>query len=504
MANKRKRNDLSLAQKYDAVQLLIKKTPQAEVAKKLGCSQPQVSRISNMRDEICAQYLSNANPERKRQRTGKAANVEKALSEWFSVARQKDIPISGPILAAKAKDLAEKMNIDDFNPTSGWLSRWKERNTIVYKKLHGEKKDADVAAADNWSKTVLPEILQKYKAEDIYNADETGLYYRALPDGTLAAKKDQVSGSKKAMDRVTVLVACNMTGTDKRKLLVIGKSKDPRCFRGKKGLPVTYRNSKNAWMTGKLFTEWLQDFNKDMKLQGRKVVMLVDNCTAHPPTDKLENVNMMFLPPRTTSLIQPCDQGIIRNLKGHYRSQVVNKIIEDIDGTEDITANELAKKLNLLDAIHMLTKAWRNVKPVTVVNCFKKGGFSMDDRVETEEAEPLPPTGMTNDEFNTFVNHDDKLECHSLPTDEEICSAIVPPPTPTPDVSDDSEDDDDDYIIPVMASEVRSHLQRIRRYFEENSCDDFSLLYNLEDQFDKVAATNQRQRKITEFINWIP
>ncbi|XP_041366979.1 tigger transposable element-derived protein 4-like [Gigantopelta aegis] len=272
MANKRKRNDLCLAQKYDAVQLLIKKTPQAEIAKKLGCSKPQVLRIFNMRDEICAQYLANTNPERKRQRTGKAANVEKALSEWFSVARQKDIPISGPILAAKAKDLAEKMNIDHFNPTSGWLSQWKERNTIVYKKLHGEKRMSQLLTT--WLKTVLPEILQKYKADDIYNADETGLYYRTLPDGTLGAKKDQVSGSKKAMNRVTVHVAC------KRKLLVNGISKDPRCFRGKKVLPVTYRNSKNVWMMGKLFTEWLKDFDKDMKLQGKKVVLLVDNCAS--------------------------------------------------------------------------------------------------------------------------------------------------------------------------------------------------------------------------------
>jgi meiotically up-regulated gene 157 (Mug157) protein len=42
-----------------------------------------------------------------------------------------------------------------------------------------------------------------------------------------------------------------------------------RCFRGVKNLPVTYRNNKNAWMTGDIFSEWLQDFNKDMRVEIR-------------------------------------------------------------------------------------------------------------------------------------------------------------------------------------------------------------------------------------------
>ena len=111
-------------------------------------------------------------------------------------------------------------------------------------------------------------------------------------------------------------------------------------------------------MTGDIFSEWLQDFNKDMRRQRRQILLLVDNCSAHPPTsaDRLNNIKLSFLPPNTTAVIQPCDQGIIRNLKGHYRSQVVHKIIADIDSVE-LIANQLAKKLTVLEAIHMLTTA---------------------------------------------------------------------------------------------------------------------------------------------------
>ena len=61
------------------------------------------------------------------------------------------------------------------------------------------------------------------------------------------------------MERITVLCCLNLTGTDKCKLLVIGKSLRPRSFKNVNvdNLPVTYRANKKAWMTSQIFTEWL-------------------------------------------------------------------------------------------------------------------------------------------------------------------------------------------------------------------------------------------------------
>ena len=50
--------------------------------------------------------------------------------------------------------------------------------------------------------------------------------------GALCFSTDKLFGRKKAKDRVTVLVCVNMDGSDKRPLLVMGKSNQPRCFRG--------------------------------------------------------------------------------------------------------------------------------------------------------------------------------------------------------------------------------------------------------------------------------
>ena len=68
------------------------------------------------------------------------------------------------------------------------------------------KKGDDVNAAELWSSTALPELLVKYSPCDTYNANETGIYYFST---------DKLSGSKKAKERVTALVACNMDSSDK-------------------------------------------------------------------------------------------------------------------------------------------------------------------------------------------------------------------------------------------------------------------------------------------------
>lgn len=84
----------------------------------------------------------------------------------------------------------------------------------------------------------LGRILDQYSADDIYNADETGVFYQILPDKTLEFKKVDCHGGKKSKERLTAMVCANMTGNDKLPLLIIGKSAKPRCFKNKKTLPT--------------------------------------------------------------------------------------------------------------------------------------------------------------------------------------------------------------------------------------------------------------------------
>ena len=182
-----KRKDLSLEQKLDVINALTQKKTQAEVAKEFGISQSQVSRILKNKEDIQEKFMKNGSVSRKRQRVGKSADVEAALLQWFQQMRAKGAPVNGPLLKEKAECFALSLGLQGFEATNGWLHRWKERHSLVYKKLHGESADADHQAADKW-REILPSVVEGWSPGNIYNLDETGLYYRAIPDGTYTTK----------------------------------------------------------------------------------------------------------------------------------------------------------------------------------------------------------------------------------------------------------------------------------------------------------------------------
>ena len=91
-----------------------------------------------------------------------------------------------------------------------------------------------------------------------------------------------------------------MTG-EKLPALLIGKSKNPRCFRGVNisQLDVKYRSSSKAWMTNPLFNEYLLDLNTLMKKQDRKILLFIDNAPVHivdaDTSSQLDRVKVVYL-----------------------------------------------------------------------------------------------------------------------------------------------------------------------------------------------------------------
>ena len=76
---------------------------------------------------------------------------------------------------------------------------------------------------EEWKETVLISTLEGYSPSDIYNSDETALFYKSLPHRTYCHTDEKLSGSAKYKDRLTLLIITNMDGSDHRKLSVIGK-----------------------------------------------------------------------------------------------------------------------------------------------------------------------------------------------------------------------------------------------------------------------------------------
>lgn len=60
---------------------------------------------------------------------------------------------------------------------------------------------------------------KNYKDEQIFNADETSLFFKLTPQTTLKFKGEKCSCCKIPQERITVLVAANISGTKKNKIV---------------------------------------------------------------------------------------------------------------------------------------------------------------------------------------------------------------------------------------------------------------------------------------------
>ena len=172
--------------------------------------------------------------------------------------------------------------------------------------------------------TYLPTILSKYELKDFYNSDEFGLFYQVLPDKSLHYKGEHCSVGKHSKVRFTRLVAANAT-VEKLPLFVVGKSAKPRCFSGVKSLPCRYRSQRKSWIDGDLFAEWVKELGRKFSAQDRKIALIV---VTYPIADGLKPIELIFLPPNTTSKTQPMDQGVIRNLNLFISIQMLSSILQ--------------------------------------------------------------------------------------------------------------------------------------------------------------------------------
>ena len=208
-------------------------------------------------------------------------------------------------------------------------------------------------------------ILSKYDLNQIYNAGKFGLFCRTQPSKSLHLKNENCVGDKHCKLRLAGLTAANAVG-EKLPLFVIGKSKKLRCFKNIKHLPCRYRSQKKSWMDIILFEEWVREIGRCFTKQGRKIVLLVDTCPAHPSIENLVSTELIFLVPNTTSKPQPVDQDVIRSLRAHYKRMSIKKLIEAIEKEKPLP------KFSIRDAMQMLDLAWGKVTTKTVVNCFEK------------------------------------------------------------------------------------------------------------------------------------
>lgn len=86
-----------------------------------------------------------------------------------------------------------------------------------------------------------------------------------------------------------------------------------------------------SWMTKDMYFNWLSSLNKRMSKMKQKFILLVNYCAAHLISANISNLKIEFLPPNCTSILQPIDQGIIKNIKVNFRRRLVENILKTLN-----------------------------------------------------------------------------------------------------------------------------------------------------------------------------
>ncbi|XP_052255184.1 tigger transposable element-derived protein 4-like [Dreissena polymorpha] len=377
----------------------------------MGVGKTQIQSVMKRKRDIIEEYEGDGNLQTKRPRKAtEYDDLNDLVHKWFLDATGRHVNISGPLLKERALKFAAELGLASFKASNGWLDSFLRRHNIVFKTRTGERAEVDPVVVDDWKKR-LPTICEGYQPCDIYNMDETGLFYKQSTSATFFKKGETCAGGKMAKERITVGLCASVTG-DKLPPIIIGKSKKTRCFGSvtPDKLPIRYYNNKKAWMTTGIMEDWLKWFDRRMRHARRHVILFIDNAPSHPRIT-LTNIKLQFLPPNTTSVIQPMDQGIIQTMKLKYRKRQLQHVMMELERSSATTGPQILKEVNILQAIYWVISAWKETTTETIGKCFAKCGFMSD----SEKSASASDSEKCADDITS--DKSDKSECDDVEDD---------------------------------------------------------------------------------------
>lgn len=381
--------------------------------------------------------------------------IDSEVQNFISFARSERLPVSFRMIQDRALLAAQRLGIPNFKASPGWIQRFLRRSPIQPSfRLHG-KGSSSLPERHAEQMQQLQLIAADYDASNIYNVDESGLFYRMGPNRTyLTASENRaaVRGTDflKHKSRVTIVLSCNSDGSHILPPCYIGNAETPRCFRGGAYSHVQQRYwaQANAWMDSKGFRTWLEWWHSQVKERSEGPWLLImDNCGGHESSVDIPGLRIAFLPPRSTAKYQPLDLGLIGNSKVRYRSNLLRMTLnvllqrcQPATDTSPFPASNDRGRLGLKhgflphvgDAIDLYDESWSATTRESVVRCWMKSSCLPDIHMSSLRA-ILTDSGQSTarapigDTEAGFIRRDlaawSALECTTTPLTEILGEA---------------------------------------------------------------------------------
>jgi len=162
----------------------------------------------------------------------------------------------------------------------------------------------------------------------------------------------------------------------------------------------------------------------------------------------------------------------------------------------------------------MCEKAWRNVQPSTIVNCFKKAGFYFND-------EQCDGDGLENNDdddggydwqiiadklnidqeitFQSYATIDDNVVVSGMLTDNEIMGINIS----NSDSENNENDEPETTLNMITANQAMSSLQTVRQFVESVEGVDTSIFESIGKLEDFVNKQPKNQKLITNYFSTV-
>jgi hypothetical protein len=172
-----------------------------QLAREYEVSEKTIRKIILAKDEIAERTTGRSEEVRLntfRRSVARFPELEDRLYEWIQALRIAKMEVSPMIIISKALKVAADMGIsaEDFSASWGWLRKFRLRKGLQSMLLHGEGAEVDrddpalLASLD-----LVYDLISQYDPENVYNEDETGLFFRLLPRYTILMPYEDVSST---------------------------------------------------------------------------------------------------------------------------------------------------------------------------------------------------------------------------------------------------------------------------------------------------------------------
>ena len=230
------------------------------------------------------------------------------------------------------------------------------------------------------------------------------------------------------------------------------------------------------------------------------------------------SVKTLFLPPNTTSIIQPMYQGVLDPMKKRYKRKLLAHIIIENESS-DLSVPDILRKVTMKDVVYWISaawdeasndslrKAWRNLLPETRASEASGTSSSSEEQCSEEliydEVEMVVSLGCDfQRDVAEWIDSDTNNAGYQIMEEDEIVAYVR---EKDGSLSGNSEEEDiaDDLYPTVTPLEAFNALDTSLQWLESQGTDPDHLLL-VKKWHDTAARMRQESLKQTKITKYFP